>query len=96
MKLNRKMKPQYLGAYVVVRKTKAGSYVIAELNGSVLKIRVAAFHLIPYFPRLNLSVPITKLINAADDKLEDDTNPPIEPEEDDVSDAQSESKNLNL
>ncbi|OCB91446.1 hypothetical protein A7U60_g1291 [Sanghuangporus baumii] len=69
---------------------------IAELDGSVSKIRVAAFRLIPYFSRLNLSVPLTKLVNAADDKLEDDANPPIEPEEDDVSDAQSESQNLNL
>ncbi|OCB91447.1 hypothetical protein A7U60_g1292 [Sanghuangporus baumii] len=95
MELNRKMKPRYLGPYVVVRKIKAGSYVIAELNRSVSKIRVAAFHLIPYFPYSNLSVPITKLVNAADDELENDANPLIKPEEDDVSDAQSESENLN-
>ncbi|OCB90340.1 hypothetical protein A7U60_g2439 [Sanghuangporus baumii] len=95
MELNRKTKAQYLGPYVVVCKTKASSYVIVELDGSVSKIRVAAFRLIPYLPRLNLSVPITKLVNAADDELENDINPLIEPEEDNVSNTQSESENLN-
>ncbi|KAL5478641.1 hypothetical protein ACEPAI_1918 [Sanghuangporus weigelae] len=96
MELNRKTKPQYLGPYVIVRKTKAGSYVIAELDGSISKIRVATFHLISYFPRSNLSVPVTKLIDTAEDEHELEEVTPMEPEEDNVSDVQSEPEDLNL
>ena len=62
MELNRKTKPRYLGPYVVTRRTKGGSYEIAELDGSKAKAKIAAFRLIPYFARNKLSIPVARLI----------------------------------
>ena len=47
--LNRKTKPRYYGPMVVVRKTIGTSYVIQELDRSESTLRIAGFHLIPYF-----------------------------------------------
>jgi hypothetical protein len=48
MELNRKTKPQYLGPYEVDRKTREGSYVLKELDGTILRQGAAAFRLYPY------------------------------------------------
>jgi hypothetical protein len=48
MKLNRKTKPRYLGPYEVVRRTTGGSYVLQELDGTMLIEGAAAFRLLPY------------------------------------------------
>lgn len=61
--LDKKSKPRYLGPYVVVRKTKGGAYIIAELDGSVLHHKVAAFRLIPYFPRSEISIPVSRFLD---------------------------------
>jgi transposase InsO family protein len=49
--LNRKTKPRYLGPYEVDRKTKGGSYVLKEMDGTILRQGVAAFRLYPYIHR---------------------------------------------
>ncbi|PVF91238.1 hypothetical protein CPB86DRAFT_674501, partial [Serendipita vermifera] len=49
--LDRKHKPRWLGPYVVVRKTKGGSYVLAQEDGAILRTRFAAFRVIPYHQR---------------------------------------------
>ncbi|KAF8811778.1 hypothetical protein BYT27DRAFT_7069841, partial [Phlegmacium glaucopus] len=46
--LNRKTKPRYLGPFEVVRQTRAGSYVVRELDGSTRSQGVAAFRILPY------------------------------------------------
>ncbi|TFK17339.1 hypothetical protein FA15DRAFT_549907, partial [Coprinopsis marcescibilis] len=46
-----KNKPRYVGPMVVVRRTQRGSYILAELDGSVSKLRFAAYRIIPYYPR---------------------------------------------
>ncbi|KIJ07502.1 hypothetical protein PAXINDRAFT_33858, partial [Paxillus involutus ATCC 200175] len=46
--LNQKTKPRYTGPMVVLCRTTGGSYLLAELDGSVSKLRFAAFHLLPY------------------------------------------------
>ena len=58
----RKSKPRYVGPMVVVRRTPNGSYRLAELDGSVSKLRFAAFRLVPYHTRSRASIPVTCLI----------------------------------
>jgi transposase InsO family protein len=49
--LNRKTKPRYLGPYEVDRRTKGGSYVLKEMDGTFLRQGIAAFRLYPYIDR---------------------------------------------
>ena len=80
--LDRKTKPRYLGPMVVVRRTRGGSYILAELDGSVSKTRYAAFRLLPYYPRSSKRITVTQLTGLSDqdlDKALDESFP--EPEE---------------
>ena len=44
--LNQKIKPQYLGPMVVLCQTIRGSYLLAEMDGTISKLRYAAFQVI--------------------------------------------------
>jgi hypothetical protein len=72
-KLNQKMKPQYLRPLIVVSWNRGGAYIVAELNGSVFDHLVAAFRLIPYFPRTAIPI-LTRILDTNSQcihKLED-------------------------
>jgi len=55
--LDKKMKARYLGPMVVIRCTKGGSYVVAELNGALWQQKVGAFHCVPYFTCKSIELP---------------------------------------
>jgi hypothetical protein len=55
--LNRKMRPRYLGPLIVISRNYGGAYIICELDGTVYHQPVAAFRLLPYFPRTSIPIP---------------------------------------
>ena len=72
--LSDKTKPRYFRPMVVIRRTKGGSYVLGELDGSLSKLRFAAFRLMPYHPRNIKAVPVTKFWDDSLEDLEDITH----------------------
>jgi len=68
---------------VVVRWLKGGSYVLGEMNGSLSKLRFAAFRLVPYHARDRRSIPLTN--ENIDDFIDKTYEPGILPTDEDVS-----------
>lgn len=70
--LNRKMRPRYLGPLIVISRNKGGAYIIAELDGTVFDRPIAAFRVIPYFPREKIDIPsIESLIDISTKRLQE-------------------------
>jgi hypothetical protein len=53
--IERKTANRYMGPYRIVRQTQGGSYILAEMDGSLLRHHVAAYRLIPYVQRQDLN-----------------------------------------
>ena len=55
----------------MVRQTQGGSYVLEEMNGTVLQQSTAAFRLIPYIQRQNLDE-LAQELQAEDPESEEE------------------------
>ena len=55
---------------VVLRRTARGSYLLAELDDAISKLRYAAFHLVPYHPRTKISIRVTDVTRLTDEELD--------------------------
>ena len=51
---------------VVVSRTRNGSFCLAELDGTVSKLKFAAFRIIAYHARSSKSISVTQFIDPAD------------------------------
>jgi hypothetical protein len=66
--LNKKMCARYIGPLVVVSRNYGGTYILAELDGTVLHRPIAAFRLLPYFTHKTIPLP-PDFINIDDTRL---------------------------
>jgi hypothetical protein len=68
--LNRKMQPRYFGPMVVVSRNKGGTYIICELDGTLMHNPVAAFRAVPYFARDYIEIPdLERHLNVSVERL---------------------------
>lgn len=80
MALDRKSKPRWFGPMIVVRQTVGGSYILAEMDGSVSRLRFAAFRVIPYYARRTVSIdPDTFFQFPAEEDMDDSIDEPPSP-----------------
>jgi len=87
--LNRKMRPRYIGPYIVIRKNRGGAYIICELDGAVLDRPIAAFRLVPYFARKRIPLP-PSVLDADEDRLNQMANSKSKGDDDESDDEDEE------
>jgi hypothetical protein len=63
---NAKCRPRYFGPMVVVSRTAGGSYHLAELDGTILRLKFAAFCIIPYHSHSASTIEVTQYLNTED------------------------------
>jgi hypothetical protein len=66
----RKWIQKYNGPFVVVARTPGGGYTLAEMDGTVSKLRFAAKRVIPYYLRTTAIVPLEEAEEVGEDGLD--------------------------
>jgi hypothetical protein len=61
-----KTKPYYFSPMVVLRRTYNGTYYLAELDSTVLKLCYTAFCIVPYFTCSQTSIPVMHSMDCKD------------------------------
>ena len=69
--LGSKTMPRYLGPMVVIRQTRGNSYILAELDGTISKLKYAAYWLFPYRPRNPNNIQVTKIVSLTDEEMKE-------------------------
>ena len=64
--VGKKGKPHYFRPMVVVKHLQISAYLLAEVNGTVLHLKFAAFQLIPYHPCSRKYLEITEFVDKKD------------------------------
>jgi hypothetical protein len=81
--LSKKTKLCYLGPMIVVRRMKGGSYMLAELDGAISKLRFASFRVIPYYLCSDERMSVTQMTGLDEESIDQlETEETIEPAED--------------
>jgi hypothetical protein len=66
------MRPQYLGLLIILSRNKEGTYILAELDGSVFDRPIAAFRVIFYFACTKINLPLLdKLLDISQQRLQE-------------------------
>ena len=76
--IERKTADRYMGPYRIIRQTQGGSYILEEMDGTILRHHVAAYRLVPYLLREELDSVAEEI--GLEDAPED--NEATEPSED--------------
>lgn len=71
--LNTKMATRYMGPMIVIRRTKGGSYLCCELDGSMFHGKIGQFRVIPFEQRTSITLPenIMELIDLSNETLDE-------------------------
>ena len=68
--IERKTANRYMGPYQIVRQTQGGSYILAEMDGTLLRHHVAAYRLIPYIQREDIEELVEEMELSSDSDAE--------------------------
>ncbi len=106
--LNKKMQPRYTGLLIVILHNKGTTYILTELDGSLLDRPVTAFCVIPYFKCAYIELPpldelldvsivcLWELQNSSDtdtDEYLNDNNASSQPDDETGSQTEADANN---
>lgn len=81
--LGKKTQLHYLGPMIVMCHMKGGSYMLAELDGTISKLRFTVFRIIPYYPCSKEHMSVTQMTGIDNESIDQlKAGETIKPDED--------------